>query len=106
MSTQPYSDANKALLLSRLKNHITALINHYQDKIYVWDVVNEAIDEGRLDGFRSGNAAAGLGRGRRIARRERHLQFLGEFLLLLAFRLRLPLAAQVQSRLNVATLWA
>ena len=52
MSTQPYSDANKALLLSRLKNHINALINHYQDKIYVWDVVNEAIDESQRDGFR------------------------------------------------------
>ena len=52
MSTQPYSDANKALLLSRLKNHINALINHYQDKIYVWDVVNEAIDESQANGFR------------------------------------------------------
>ena len=52
MSTQPFSEANKQLLLSRLKNHITALINHYQDKIYVWDVVNEAIDESRPDGFR------------------------------------------------------
>src|SRR5581483_6377872 len=52
MSTEPYSDANKALLLSRLKNHITALINHYNDNIYVWDVVNEAIDESQSDGFR------------------------------------------------------
>ncbi|HKW16920.1 MAG TPA: endo-1,4-beta-xylanase [Terriglobales bacterium] len=52
MSTEPYSDANKALLLSRLKNHIDALINHYQGNIYVWDVVNEAIDENKPDGFR------------------------------------------------------
>ena len=52
MSTQPYSEANKALLLSRLKNHITTLINHYKDNIYVWDVVNEAIDESQADGFR------------------------------------------------------
>jgi len=52
MSTEPFSAANKALLLSRLKNHINALINHYQDKIYVWDVVNEAIDESQTDGFR------------------------------------------------------
>src|SRR5437764_3210722 len=52
MSTQPYSDANKMLLLSRLKNHITALINHYRDKIYVWDVVNETIDESQANGFR------------------------------------------------------
>ena len=52
MSREPYSDANKQLLLSRLKNHITALINHYQGSIYVWDVVNEAIDESQSDGFR------------------------------------------------------
>jgi uncharacterized repeat protein (TIGR01451 family) len=52
MSTEPFSDANKQLLLSRLKNHITALINHYQGNIYVWDVVNEAIDESQPDGFR------------------------------------------------------
>src|SRR5262249_49249381 len=47
-----YSDANKALLLSRLKNHINALINHYRDKIYVWDVVNKAIDESQTNSFR------------------------------------------------------
>jgi endo-1,4-beta-xylanase len=52
MSTEPYSDANKQLLLSRLKNHITALVNHYQGKLYVWDVVNEAMDESQADGFR------------------------------------------------------
>jgi len=52
MSTQPFSEANKQLLLSRLKNHITALINHYLGNIYVWDVVNEAIDESQPDGFR------------------------------------------------------
>lgn len=52
MSTEVYSDANKQLLLSRLKNHIDALINHYQGNIYVWDVVNEAIDESQTNGFR------------------------------------------------------
>src|SRR5438874_4732041 len=52
MSTQPFSQANKQLLLSRLKNHIDALVNHYQGNIYVWDVVNEAIDESQSDGFR------------------------------------------------------
>src|SRR5215469_2962516 len=52
MSTQPFSEANKQLLLSRLKNHINALINHYQGNIFVWDVVNEAIDESQTDGFR------------------------------------------------------
>jgi len=52
MSTQPFSPANKQLLLSRLQNHISALVNHYQGNIYVWDVVNEAIDESQPDGFR------------------------------------------------------
>jgi endo-1,4-beta-xylanase len=52
MSTEPFSQANKQLLLSRLQNHINALINHYQGNIYVWDVVNEAIDETQSDGFR------------------------------------------------------
>lgn len=52
MSTQPFSQSNKQLLLSRLQNHINALVNHYQGNIYVWDVVNEAIDENQPDGFR------------------------------------------------------
>lgn len=52
MSTEPFSQANKQLLLSRLKNHIDALIDHYQGNIFVWDVVNEAIDETQTDGFR------------------------------------------------------
>ena len=52
MSTQPFSNDNKKLLLSRLQNHIKNLIDHYQAKIYVWDVVNEAIDESQPDGFR------------------------------------------------------
>ncbi len=43
--TMTYSEANKQLLLTRMKNHIDALINHYKDKIYVWDVVNEAVDD-------------------------------------------------------------
>ena len=52
MSTEPFSPANKQLLLSRMQAHINALINHYQGNIYVWDVVNEAIDESQPDGFR------------------------------------------------------
>lgn len=59
MSTEPYSDANKAVLLGRLKNHINGLINHYYgpsstfgNTIYVWDVVNEAIDDGNPANFR------------------------------------------------------
>jgi endo-1,4-beta-xylanase len=36
---------NKAVLLKRLKDHITTIVNRYKGKIYAWDVVNEAIDD-------------------------------------------------------------
>ena len=35
----------KEVLLKRLKDHITAVVNRYKGKIYAWDVVNEAIDD-------------------------------------------------------------
>lgn len=38
---------SKEILLQRLKNHITTIVNRYKGKIYSWDVVNEAISDRR-----------------------------------------------------------
>ena len=35
----------KAVLLQRLKDHITTVVNRYKGKVYAWDVVNEAISD-------------------------------------------------------------
>lgn len=43
---------NKALLLQRLENHIRAVVGHFRDDVYAWDVVNEVIDASQADGFR------------------------------------------------------
>jgi endo-1,4-beta-xylanase len=37
---------NKALLLSRMESHVTALVSRYRGNVHVWDVVNETLDDG------------------------------------------------------------
>ena len=36
---------SKEVLLQRLKDHITTVVNRYKGKVYAWDVVNEAVDD-------------------------------------------------------------
>ena len=36
---------SKAVLLQRLKEHITTVVSRYKGKLYAWDVVNEAISD-------------------------------------------------------------
>jgi len=42
----------KEVLLQRLKEHITTVVNRYKGKIYAWDVVNEAISDNPDEFFR------------------------------------------------------
>lgn len=41
------STVSKEVLLQRLKDHITTVVNRYKGSVYAWDVVNEAISDKR-----------------------------------------------------------
>jgi endo-1,4-beta-xylanase len=38
--------ASRELVMQRLRTHITTVMTHFKGKVYAWDVVNEAIDDG------------------------------------------------------------
>jgi len=40
---------DKAVLLKRLKDHITAVVSRYKGRVYAWDVVNEAVADENSD---------------------------------------------------------
>ena len=40
------ASASEEMVLQRLRDHITAVMAHFKGKVYAWDVVNEAIDDG------------------------------------------------------------
>ncbi|ADU28823.1 endo-1,4-beta-xylanase [Evansella cellulosilytica] len=45
-------EANKALLLQRIEDHVHAVVGRYGDRVDSWDVVNEVIVPTEEDGFR------------------------------------------------------
>ena len=48
--------ATRDVVLARMRNHITKVMQHFQGKVYAWDVVNEAImPDGR---YRTGDETA------------------------------------------------
>jgi GH35 family endo-1,4-beta-xylanase len=68
-----FENADRDLLLSRLREHIQTLVGRYKGKISGWDVVNEAINDG------AGGAGENL-------RSTRWLQIIGPDYLTQAFR--------------------
>lgn len=52
-SHNPPDTASKELLLRRLKEHITTVVNRYKDVVYAWDVVNECISDNPNEYFRN-----------------------------------------------------
>jgi endo-1,4-beta-xylanase len=52
-----FKNASRDTLLARMRSHISNVVGHFKGKVYVWDVVNEAMME---DGtYRDGNEEEG-----------------------------------------------
>ncbi|WP_437592908.1 endo-1,4-beta-xylanase [Sorangium sp. So ce1000] len=67
---------SRQTLLTRMNNHISNVMRHFQGKVYAWDVVNEAMME---DGtYRTGNLADG--------QKSRWYEILGESYIAEAFK--------------------
>jgi endo-1,4-beta-xylanase len=46
------SPEHQQLMIDRLEAHIGAIADHYGDRVWAWDVVNEVVDPGEADGLR------------------------------------------------------
>lgn len=51
--TVAHTNVTKDVLLKRLKDHITTVVNRYKGSIYAWDVVNEVIADDSATYFRN-----------------------------------------------------
>jgi len=71
-----FEGATREVALERLRNHILTLVGHFKGRMFGWDVVNEAIN----DGGDSGTAAT------ENLRNSRWLQIVGPDYLLQAFK--------------------
>jgi len=47
------NQVNKEVLLQRLKDHITNVVQHYKGSVYAWDVVNEVISDNPNEFYRN-----------------------------------------------------
>ena len=71
-----FTNATRETLLARMRTHISNVVRHFKGKVYVWDVVNEAIME---DGsYRDGTLAED--------KRSRWYEIVGESYIAEAFR--------------------
>jgi endo-1,4-beta-xylanase len=72
-----FTNASRDVLLSRMRTHITSVMRHFQGKVYVWDVVNEAMmNDGQ---YRTGAETA-------EDQRSRWYEIIGESYIAEAFR--------------------
>lgn len=51
-TTSAGDTVSREVLLQRMKDHITAVVNRYKGKVYAWDVVNEVISDNPRELYR------------------------------------------------------
>ena len=89
------STASKELVLERLRNHISAVVGRYKGKVYAWDVVNEAIDDG--GGYRNNTWYAICGKIIFLKHLEQHVRQTWKQNFSITIIMQHPLKSAVQS---------